>query len=100
MTRALTWRTSGLPFLSVQGEFTDKVVNAIKRVTGLDTEKSTAGGTSDARFIVPTGVETIEIGPVNAMIHKINERIAIADLDPITEIYVQIMRNVLLDNTD
>ena len=95
----LTWHTSGFPFLSEQGQFTENVVEAIKEVTALETERSTAGGTSDARFIVPCGVETVEIGPVNATIHKINERIAVADLEPLAAIYQQIMQKCLLPST-
>lgn len=95
----LSWHTSGYPFLSQQNQFTDDVVEAIKEVTNLTTERSTAGGTSDARFIVPAGVETVEIGPINATIHKINERIAIADLEPLASIYESIMNKCLLTHT-
>lgn len=94
----LSWHTSGHPFLSKQGTLTDVVVDAIKRVTGLDTEKSTAGGTSDARFIVPAGVETVELGPVNATIHKINERVAVDDIERLADLYQQIMTSVLVDS--
>lgn len=95
----IAWHTSGLPFLSTQGVLTDIVVSTIKEITGLDTEKSTAGGTSDARFIVPSGVETVELGPVNATIHKINERIALADLEPLADVYERIMERVLVTST-
>ena len=91
----LAWHTSGLPFLSKQGALTDIIVKTIREITGLDTEKSTAGGTSDARFIVPAGVETVELGPVNATIHKINERIALEDLEPLTRLYERVMERVL-----
>ena len=96
VTSSISWHTSGLPFLSSQGTLTDIVVKTIKDVTGLNTEKSTAGGTSDARFIVPTGVETVELGPVNATIHKINERIAIDDLERLADLYQRIMNDVLI----
>lgn len=96
VTSEIVWHTSGLPFLSNQGFLTDTVVNVIKEITGLDTEKSTAGGTSDARFIVPTGVEAVELGPVNATIHKINERIALDALEPLADLYGRIMENVLV----
>ena len=95
----IAWHTSGLPFLSKQGVLTDIVVSTIKEITGLDTEKSTAGGTSDARFIVPSGVETVELGPVNATIHKINERIALADLEPLADVYQRIMERVLVTSS-
>ena len=96
----LSWHTSGFPFLSEQAALTETVVKAIKEVTGLDTERSTAGGTSDARFIVPAGVETVELGPVNATIHKINERIAINDLEPLATLYERIMTQILTSSTD
>ncbi|MCY4094584.1 MAG: succinyl-diaminopimelate desuccinylase [Gammaproteobacteria bacterium] len=96
VTTELVWHTSGLPFLSKQDALTDIVVHTIKEITGLDTERSTAGGTSDARFIVPTGVETVELGPVNATIHKINERIALDDLEPLSNLYKRIMERVLI----
>ncbi|MCY4129451.1 MAG: succinyl-diaminopimelate desuccinylase [Gammaproteobacteria bacterium] len=96
VTSEIDWHTSGLPFLSQQGVLTDTVVSTIKEITGLDTEKSTAGGTSDARFIVPSGIETVEIGPVNATIHKINERIALSDLEPLAAVYQRIMEKVLI----
>ena len=92
----LTWHTSGLPFLSRQDALTEMVVSVIKEVTGLKTEKSTAGGTSDARFIVPAGVETVELGPVNATIHKINERINLDDLEPLSHLYERIMERALV----
>lgn len=95
----LAWHTSGFPFLSKQGKLTTIVVDAIERITGLQTDKSTAGGTSDARFIVPAGVETVELGPVNATIHKINERIAVDDLDVLARIYERIMQDVLVKET-
>ena len=91
----LNWRTSGLPFLSDQAEFTDTVAHAIKEFTGLDTDRSTGGGTSDARFIVPAGVETVELGPVNATIHKINERVAVKDLEILAAIFERVMTDVL-----
>ena len=100
VTSEIAWHTSGLPFLSNQGKLTDIVVSTIKEITGLDTEKSTAGGTSDARFIVPAGVETVELGPVNATIHKINERIALDDLEPLADLYKRVMERVLVRETN
>lgn len=91
----LEWHRSGLPFLSKQGSFTNSVLQAIKNVTARDAQRSTAGGTSDARFIVPSGAETVEIGPVNATIHKVNECIEIDALEPLADIYYQIMQSVL-----
>ena len=94
----IAWHTSGLPFLSKQGALTEVVVSTIKEVTGHETDKSTAGGTSDARFIVPAGIETVELGPVNTTIHKINERIALDDLEPLAHLYGRIMESVLATN--
>ena len=88
------WRLSGHPFLSSQGQLTDAVVDAVEQVTQLKPEKSTSGGTSDARFIVPTGTETVELGPLNATIHKINERVAIEDLQPLANIYQKTIETV------
>jgi succinyl-diaminopimelate desuccinylase len=70
-------------------------VAAIKQVTGLNTELSTSGGTSDGRFIAPTGTQLVELGPRNATIHKVDERIEAADLEPLSVIYQQILKNLL-----
>ena len=91
----MQWHRSGLPFLSKQGDFTTTVLECIKDVTGIEALKSTAGGTSDARFIVPSGAETVEFGPVNASIHKINEHIALDALDPLVDIYFKVMQATL-----
>ena len=89
------WRASGLPFLSKQGKFTDAVCEAARKVTGLEPVRSTAGGTSDARFIVPTGTETVELGPVNSSIHKFNEHVRVDDLEPLCEIYYRTLATTL-----
>ena len=73
----------------------DAVREAIGAVTGANAETSTSGGTSDGRFIAPTGAEVVEVGPVNATIHKRNERIAVADLAPLARIYERVMTNLL-----
>ena len=91
----LDWHHSGLPFLTAAGELVDAARQAIKQVTGLDTELSTAGGTSDGRFIAPTGAQVVELGPVNASIHKINECIKIADLERLSDIYQDILERLL-----
>jgi succinyl-diaminopimelate desuccinylase len=81
------WNLSGLPFLTAEGDLVSATVASIAEVTGLETELSTAGGTSDGRFIAPHGVQVIELGPVNATIHKIDENISVDDLNTLTEIY-------------
>lgn len=81
------WNLSGLPFLTAEGELVSATVASISEVTGLEPELSTAGGTSDGRFIAPHGVQVIELGPVNATIHKVDENISVDDLNTLTDIY-------------
>jgi succinyl-diaminopimelate desuccinylase len=84
----LEWEnSSGKPYLTPRGDLVDAVSSAIKQVTGLDTELSTSGGTSDGRFIADICPQVIELGPLNATIHKINECVAVADLNALSEIY-------------
>lgn len=84
----LEWEnSSGRPYLTPRGDLVDAVSVAIKQVTGLDTELSTSGGTSDGRFIADICPQVIELGPLNATIHKIDECVAVADLDALSEIY-------------
>src|SRR5690606_34371957 len=91
----LNWILSGQPFLTPRGELVNAIVAAIKTATGLDTELSTSGGTSDGRFIAPTGAQVVELGPINATIHKVNECISAADLETLTGIYEQALENLL-----
>jgi succinyl-diaminopimelate desuccinylase len=83
----LEWRLSGEPFLTPAGELVEAVCAAIREVTGHEAELSTSGGTSDGRFIAPTGAQVVELGPVNATIHQVNECVAVTALDELTEIY-------------
>ena len=84
----LEWEnSSGKPYLTPHGDLVDAVAAAIKQVTGLNTELSTSGGTSDGRFIADICPQVIELGPLNATIHKVNESVAVADLDALSEIY-------------
>jgi succinyl-diaminopimelate desuccinylase len=71
------------------------VTKAIRSETGLETELSTAGGTSDGRFIAPTGAQVVELGPVNATIHKINECVGVEELENLTAIYRRTLQNLL-----
>lgn len=89
------WALSGLPFLTEPGALLDAVAASIKRVTGRETKPSTSGGTSDGRFIATLGTQVVELGPVNATIHQINERVLASDLDVLTEIYYQTLVKLL-----
>ncbi len=92
----LQWNLSGHPFITPEGELVAATCKAIKKVCGYDTELSTAGGTSDGRFIAPTGSQVIELGPLNATIHQINEHVLAEDLDTLSEIYEEILKELLL----
>ena len=89
------WTLSGNPFLTPSGALVDAACAAVKTVQGIDTELSTAGGTSDGRFIAPTGAQVVELGPVNATIHKIDECVAVKDLDNLSRMYEQILVELL-----
>lgn len=91
----LNWRLSGKPFLTPAGALVDAARDAIKQVAGIDTELSTSGGTSDGRFIAPTGAQVLELGPVNATIHQINECVNVAELATLTDIYEGILKRLL-----
>jgi len=91
----IEWTLSGLPFLTPRGELVEAAQQAIKAVSGLDTLLSTAGGTSDGRFIAPTGAQVLELGPLNATIHKVNECVGVEDLDRLSAMYEQILRRLL-----
>lgn len=93
------WTLSGQPFLTAAGELVDAAVTAISTVSGIDTQLSTSGGTSDGRFIAPTGAQVLELGPVNATIHQYNESVAIEALDQLSEMYHHILTHLLTDNT-
>lgn len=83
----LQWELSGKPYLTPRGNLVDAVSSAIRTVQGIDTELSTSGGTSDGRFIADICPQVLEVGPLNATIHKINECVPVADLDALSEIY-------------
>ncbi|MCK9201846.1 MAG: succinyl-diaminopimelate desuccinylase [Gallionella sp.] len=93
----LIWEMSGKPYLTPRGDLVDAVAAAIKQVQGLDTELSTSGGTSDGRFIADICPQVLEVGPLNATIHKINECVAVADLDALSEIYYLTLRKLLAE---
>lgn len=93
----LDWALSGQAFLTPKGELVDAMRSAIKTVCGIDTELSTSGGTSDGRFIAPTGAQVVELGPLNATIHKVDEHVGVEELEQLSAIYEQILVNLLID---
>ena len=92
---SIDWNLSGLPFLTAEGALVEATKYAIKQVTGFDTELSTAGGTSDGRFIAPTGTQVVELGPVNESIHKLNENVKVDEIDTLSAIYQKILESLL-----
>jgi succinyl-diaminopimelate desuccinylase len=91
----LHWRLSGNPFLTPPGELVNAVRDAIADVCTAAAQLSTSGGTSDGRFIAPTGAQVVELGPVNATIHKVDECVAIADLDRLSAMYERMLVRLL-----
>lgn len=92
----LTWIVGGHPFLTPRGKLSDALSDAISAETGLTTELSTTGGTSDGRFIAKICPQVVEFGPTNASIHKIDEHIAVAEIDPLKNIYRRTLENLLV----
>lgn len=92
----IDWVLSGNPFLTPAGDLVEATQAAIKAITGLDTELSTSGGTSDGRFIAPTGAQVLELGPINATIHQVNERVSVRDLDTLSDLYENILARLLV----
>ena len=91
------WKLSGNPFLTPEGKLVSACQNAIKSVTGTETTLSTSGGTSDGRFIAPTGAQVVELGVRNATIHQVDEKVELDDLGKLAQIYEGILENLLLD---
>jgi succinyl-diaminopimelate desuccinylase len=91
----LKWHLSGKPFLTNPGALIDAVSEAVQEETGTPPELSTGGGTSDGRFISPAGVDVVELGPVNASIHKVNEHVKVEDVVHLTRIYKRIIEKLL-----
>ncbi len=91
----LDWRLSGQPFLTPKGELVDAARKAIHDITRIDTDISTSGGTSDGRFIAPTGAQVLELGPVNASIHKLNECVKLDELETLSRIYQRTLETLL-----
>jgi len=91
---SIEWSHSGYPFLTPQGELVSACIEAIKKTKGIEPELSTSGGTSDGRFIAQEGTQVVELGPVNATIHQVNESVLVQDLDDLSEIYYQVLTNI------
>ena len=91
----IDWALSGQAFLTERGDLVNATQEAIKEICGFDSELSTAGGTSDGRFIAPTGAQVVELGPLNATIHQVNECVAVEDLDTLSDVYEKILFNLL-----
>ena len=84
-----------MPFLTDKGLLVDVTRKAVSSVVGIEPELSTAGGTSDGRFIAPTGAQVVELGPANATIHKVNECVRIQDLNELSRMYERILEQLL-----
>ena len=92
----INWQRNGLPFLSAQGSLLTRCMEIITALLGQPPELSTSGGTSDARFIAPFGIEVLELGPLNATIHQVNECISQVELQQLSELYYQILAGLFL----
>lgn len=93
----ISWRAVGDPFLTERGELLDAAIASVQQVTGRqDIELSTAGGTSDGRFIAPTGAQVIELGPCNATIHQVNESVGVQELEQLARIYEDLLHRLLI----
>lgn len=91
----LDWELSGNPFLTDKGKLIDIASTCIREITGITPELSTSGGTSDGRFIAPTGTQLIELGPCNATIHKVNEEVSVEHLEQLSQVYESIVAELL-----
>lgn len=90
----LAWTVGGLPFLTTPGTLVEAVRAAVRAETGIETELSTTGGTSDGRFIAQVCPQVVELGPPNASIHKVDEHVAVADIEPLKNIYRRVLENL------
>ncbi len=91
----IDWRPMGDPFLTEPGDLSRAMQDAVEKATGLRPKLDTGGGTSDGRFIAPTGAQVVEFGPRNASIHKIDECVAVAELEQLVDIYVDVLKRLL-----
>lgn len=95
----LDWTLNGEPFLTAEGELVEACMRGVKEVTGQLPELSTSGGTSDGRFIATLGSQVVELGPLNATIHQVNERVRAADLDELSRAYEAIMKHLFINGS-
>lgn len=93
---SILWQLSGQPFLTTPGALVEAAAASVEDVTGQAPQLSTAGGTSDGRFIAPAGAQVVELGPVNASIHKLNEHVLVADLPRLAAMYRGVLERLLL----
>ncbi|MCP5151303.1 MAG: succinyl-diaminopimelate desuccinylase [Ectothiorhodospiraceae bacterium] len=91
----IDWTSSGGPFLTPAGALVDAVRAAVRETNGVETELSTSGGTSDGRFVAPTGAQVVELGVVNASIHSVDEHVELAEIDQLTEVYSRVVERLL-----
>jgi succinyl-diaminopimelate desuccinylase len=91
----LNWRLSGAPFLTTRPELREAVQNALEKVLGRRARPDTGGGTSDGRFVAPTGAQVVELGVLNGSIHKVNEHVPVADIERLSQVYRQVLENLL-----
>ena len=91
----IDWTLGGRPFLTRKGPLVEAISGAIREVTGIETELSTSGGTSDGRFIAQICPQVVEFGPLNASIHKIDEHVAVADIEPLKDIYLKTLERLV-----
>ena len=95
MNYTLDWFVSGLPFFTPPGELSAAIERVVTTSTGRKPELSTTGGTSDGRFIAPTGAQVVELGVINATIHKVNENVRVADMSALSKMYEKVMEELL-----
>ncbi|MDC1536844.1 succinyl-diaminopimelate desuccinylase [Candidatus Thioglobus sp.] len=93
---SIDWSHSGYPFLTPKGNLVSACVYAIEKIKSIKPELSTSGGTSDGRFIAQEGTQVVELGPINATIHQVNESVLVQDLEDLSKIYYQILTNLLV----
>lgn len=94
----LEWRLSGAPFLTTGSKLIEATQSALQSVVGQRARPDTGGGTSDGRFIAPTGAEVVELGPLNGSIHKVNEHTPVKDIETLSQIYEAILVKLLIEN--
>ncbi|HZP89143.1 MAG TPA: M20/M25/M40 family metallo-hydrolase, partial [Burkholderiales bacterium] len=92
----IEWSLSGMPFLTPRGRLVETLSRAIADELDVTTELSTSGGTSDGRFIAQICEQVVEFGPINATIHKLNERVALSDIGALSRVYERLLRELLL----